>query len=386
MSAYLDHAATTPMRPEALEAMLPALGDLFGNPSGGHRVARRAQRLVDDAREDLADALGAHPGELIFTSGGTEADNLAVHGQREGRRVLCSAVEHHAVLDPVLLAGGEIVPVTEAGLVDLDALAAALDPSVALVSVMLANNEIGTVQPLAAVAELVRRHAPNARLHTDAVNAFSWADVASAASGADLISVSAHKFGGPKGVGALVARRGVQLSPLLVGGGQERERRAGTPNVAGIVAMAAAARVTVESRDQMVATIAARRDRLVDGLLTALPGTVETAVVAGSRAHKVAASGHLCFPGVESEALLFLLDRENISASAASSCASGAIQTSHVLLALGVPPDLAKGAVRLSLGWSTTDAEIDHALAVIPDSVRRLQSHAAQRPMVGARS
>src|ERR1700676_3136943 len=242
MRAYLDHAATTPMRPEALAAMLPYLTEHFGNPSGSHAVARRARMAVDEARDDVARCLGCEPGEIVFTSGGTEADNLAVLGAHASGRgtVLCSAVEHHAVRNACDAARGVTVPVRETGVVDLDALAEALGPGIGLVSIMLANNEVGTVQPFAEVAALVREHAPGAWLHTDAVAAVGWLDVAALAGDADLVSVSAHKFGGPKGVGALVVRSGTHLAPVLHGGAQERGRRPGTHDVAGIAGMAAA--------------------------------------------------------------------------------------------------------------------------------------------------
>ena len=284
---------------------------------------------------------------------------------------VCSAIEHHAVLEPVEHLGGRVVAVDASGVLDLEGLAAALDESVTVVSVMLANNETGMVQPLGQVAELVRSLAPNAVLHTDAVQAFPWLDVASLAAGADLISVSAHKFGGPKGVGALVVRDGVELSPLLLGGGQERGLRSGTHNAAGIAGMAAAAEVVLKSRAEQVVRLAGLRDRLADGVLGAVEGTVET----GERAGKVAGSAHLCFEGIESEALLFLLEDAGVYASAASSCSSGAQDPSHVLAAMGYDRMLAGGSLRLSLGYETTDADIDRVLAVIPDAVARLRAY-----------
>src|SRR5579862_5850091 len=245
MQAYLDHAATTPMRPESLAAMLPYLTEHFGNPSGAHALARRARTAVDEARDEVAACLGCEPGEVVFTSGGTESDNLAVLGARpaapEGAgTVLCSAVEHHAVRNATRAAGGRPVAVDGRGRVDLDALRGVLTPEVALVSVMLVNNEVGTIQPLAEVAEAVRDLAPEALLHTDAVAAVGWMDVAAAAAPADLVSISAHKFGGPKGCGALVVRAGARLAPVMHGGSQERDRRPGTVDVAGAVGMAAA--------------------------------------------------------------------------------------------------------------------------------------------------
>jgi len=369
--AYLDHAATTPLRPEALDAMLPFLTEHFGNPSGSHAVSRAARAAVDDARVTVAEALGCEPGEVVFTGGGTEADNLALAGvvARRGGTVACSAVEHHAVLHATAALGGRVVGVGPGGVVDLDALAAALDGTVSVVSVMLANNEVGVVQPLAEVAAVVRRAAPQAVLHTDAVQAFPWLDVATLAQPAALVAVSAHKFGGPKGVGALVVRAGIDVAPLLHGGGQERDRRSGTHNVAGIVGMAAAMRATVAGRDATNARVGALRDRLADGLLAAVHGAVET----GMRADRIAGSCHLRFPGIESEALLVLLDDAGLCASAGSACASGALEPSHVLAAMGVPRDEALASLRLSLGVTTTDDEVDLALKIVPEAVARLR-------------
>ncbi len=375
MVTYLDHAATTPMRPECTEAMLPFLGPRWGNPSGGHALARDARRAVDEARDVVAACLGAEPGEVVFTGGGTEADNLAVIGAvaRHGRVAVCSAVEHHAVLHPVEALGGRVVGVHGDGRVDLAALDAALDAQVGVVSLMLANNEVGTVQPLAEAAALVAERSPAAVVHTDAVQAVSWLDVATLTAPAHLVAVSAHKFGGPQGVGALVVRDGVAVEPLLRGGGQERERRSGTHNVAGIVGMAAALAATVEQRGETVERVGALRDRLADGLLAAIPGCTES----GTRSTKVAGTCSLLIEGIESEALLVLLDRKGICATAASSCASGAAQPSHVLAAMGVPRALAYGSLRLSLGWTTTGAEVDHALAVIPGAVAQLRERSA---------
>jgi cysteine desulfurase len=406
MDAYLDHAATGPMRPEAIEAMLPFLGDRFANPSGAHRLARDARRAIDEARDELAELVGASPGEIIFTSGGTESDNLAVFGAgraaagpavtagpaddvaRFGRAV-CSAIEHHAVLDAITELDGATVPVDEFGRLDLSALSALLieeahrlaegdGRGVRLVSVMAVNNEVGTFQPLDDVARIMKRHAPGAVLHTDAVQAFCWTEVAESCKSADLVSMSAHKFGGPKGVGLLVAREGVTINARQVGGGQEHSRRSGTQNVAGIVAMAVAARLTAAHRDEEIARLGALRDRLLDGLLQLVPDAIETAAVSPAgvpdRTDRAAGIAHICFPQVESEALLFLLERGEIYASAASSCASGAMEESHVLAAIGVDPSTAKGSLRLSLGWSSTESDVDQALAVIPSAVERLRT------------
>jgi cysteine desulfurase len=312
---------------------------------------------------------------VVFTGSGTEADNLAIIGvvARSPGTVLCSAVEHHAVTHTCAALGGSTVPVGRDGVVDIDALAGALHPDVRVVSVMLANNEVGTIQPLAEIAEAVRARTPEAVLHTDAVQAFPWIDVAAAAEPADLVAVSAHKFGGPKGVGALVARDNVRLSPVIYGGGQERDRRSGTHNVAGIVGMAAAMRVTVASRTATAARVRALRDRLADAILAAVPGSVET----GDRDRKVAGNCHISFPDVESEALLVLLDAMGLCASAGSACTSGAVEPSHALTAMGVPRQRALGSLRLSLGATTTEADVDLAVEAVPAAVARLRAAAA---------
>ena len=371
MLAYLDHAATTPLRPPALEAMLPFLTERFGNASGSHQVSRTARAALEDARDTVAACLGCRPGEVVFTGGGTEADNLGILGPHAARpgTVVCSAVEHHAVLDTTRALGGAEAPVDAAGVVDLEALGGLLDESVSVVSVMLANNEVGTIQPVDQVVALTRSRAPRAVVHTDAVQAFPWLDVADMAATADLVSVSAHKFGGPKGVGALVVRDGVALLPMLHGGGQERGRRSGTYNVAGIVGMAAAIQVTVDQREATVARVRALRDRLAEGILASVPGTIET----GERGGKVAGSCHLRFEGVESEALLVLLDDAGVCASAGSACASGATEPSHVLAAMGVAAADARSSLRLSLGSTTTDDDVDLALKVVGDAVGRLR-------------
>jgi cysteine desulfurase len=381
--AYLDHASTTPMAPEAVEAMVPFLADRFGNPSGGHRESRLARRAVDDAREQLAALLGCDFSELVFTSGGTEADNLAVMGGWEAvaaarpspPALVCAAMEHHAVLHACRAlaqrTGAELreVPTAKDGIVDLDALAEVCTPEVGLVSVMTVNNEIGTLQPVAAVARLVRDRAPSALFHTDAVQAVVWTDVGARTAPADLVAVSAHKFGGPQGIGALVVRDGVPLRPLIHGGGQERDRRSGTPNVAGIVAMGAALTVAHEARPETVARVAGLRDRLGDGLLASVTGATETA----AREQIVAGHLHLRFAGLDQEALVILLDQAGVSVSAGAACASGAVEPSHVLVSMGLRPEEAAGGIRFSLGPTTTGAEIDHALAVVPAAVAQLR-------------
>ena len=368
------------MRPAAVEAMATFLADEPGNPSGSHAAARRARRALDDARDVVADVVGGDPGDVVFTAGGTEADNLAVLGvhDRRGGTVVTTAVEHHAVLDPVRSRGGVVVPVLPTGVVDLDALAAHLDAhhDVALVSVLLVNNEVGVVNPVPAVAEVVRSHAPGALVHTDAVQAPMWLDLRTHTAGADLVSISAHKLGGPKGVGALVLRPAAvgEVAARTLGGGQERGRRGGTQNVAGIAAMACALRITDDERPATVARLGAERDRLIAGVRAVVPDAVDTvAARGGGAATSVAGIAHLCLPDVDSESLLFLLDEAGVCASAAASCSSGALEVSHVLAAMGVDAELARGSLRLSLGWATTPADVDVALAALGPAVERLR-------------
>jgi|TARA_B110000495_G_scaffold161921_1_gene146691 cysteine desulfurase len=373
---YLDHAASTPARPEVVEAMLPWLAENPGNPSGSHAVARSARRAIDDARDLVAALVGAQPGEVVFTSGGTEADNLAVDGvvRSTGCLPVCSAVEHPAVLAPVADAGGIVVSTDEGGRIDLGALAEVLSSvdGIGLVSVMLANNETGVVNDLESVAALLAEAAPDAVLHTDAVQAVAWMDLTEACRSAGLVSLTGHKFGGPKGAGALVVRSGVPLAPVLRGGGQERERRSGTQNVPAIVGLGEAARLVMADRSATLQRVGALRDRLEAGLLAAVSGSHTTVPVGTPRTPGVA---HLWFDGIESESLLFLMERDGISASAGSSCASGAQEPSHVLAAMGVGRGSALGSLRLSLGHASDDGDVDHALAVIPSAVSRLRRH-----------
>ncbi len=363
--------------------MAPYLDGHFGNPSGNHLESRRARLAVDEAREQVARVLGADFGDVVFTAGGTEADNLAVVGGWEavaaGRRsppaMVCTAMEHHAVLNTCRAlarrTGAELreVPPTKDGIVDLDALAEACTPEVGLVSVMAVNNEIGTIQPIEAVASVVRGRSQSAVLHSDAIQAVPWLDVAGLTAPADLVAVSGHKFGGPQGIGALVVRHGIGMDPLIHGGGQERDRRSGTHNVAGIVAMAAALEASASGRSETVARVSALRDRLGDGLLASVTGATET----GSRSDRVAGILHLTIAGVEGEAMVVLLDEAGVAVSAGAACSSGAVEVSHVLASMGMGPAEAAGGIRFSLGPTTTDAEIDHALAAVPAVVAKLR-------------
>ena len=394
-ATYLDHAASTPMRPEAIEAMGPYLDVLYANPSGSHRFARRARQAIDEARDRVAAVLGCRPDEVVFTGSGTEGDNMAVAGAIRAARhagragvAVCPAVEHHAVLDVVEHdERGHVVAVDAAGRVDLDSLAMTLDQLSALgdpadvVSVMAVNNEVGTITDLDEVARVVRRHAPTAWFHTDAVQAASWVDWADVTPHVDLVALSAHKFGGPKGVGILVERgraAAERVAPIIVGGGQERERRSGTQNVAGIVAAAEALAITADEREAEIVRVGALRDALVDRLAESVDDMIETV----PRHLKSAGNAHVCILGIESEALLFLLDEADVCASAASACASGAMEPSHVLAAMGVDRSHALGALRLSVGHTTTSADVDRAVEVIGGAVERLRRRATARKWV----
>lgn len=374
---YLDHAATTPMRPEAVEAMLPFLSDQFANPSGSHRFARLARRALDEARETVAATIGCKPGEVVFTGCGSESDNAAITGivRHRGGIPVCPAAEHHAVLHCVEHLSGQIVSVDANGVVDLENLASVLAHSsstapVTSVAVMAVNNEVGSITDLEAVSRIVRRSTPDAVLHTDAVQAACWFDLRDLWPHVDTMALSAHKFGGPKGVGILVIREGIAIEPMILGGGQERDRRSGTHNLPGIVAAAVALHLTDVERPKEVVRISELRDRML-----AVLGGVEGAHITVDRA--VPGVVHLCFREIESEALLFLLDEVGVCASAASACASGAMEPSHVLAAMGVDRSLTMGALRMSLGHTTTVDDVDRAGEAVVRAVERLQSRGA---------
>ena len=384
---YLDHAAGAPMHPDAVEAMHEWMAGAFGNPSGSHAVARRAKAAIEDGREVVADFLGVEPAGVVFTSGGTEADNLAVAGalaaldphstgsSRTGPApIVVSAVEHPAVAEAARAAqvrGHEvrIVGVGEDGLVDIEQLRQLVDPEVRLVSVQTANNETGVIQPIESIARRVRRWAPSAVFHTDAVQAASWCDLSTVTDGADLVAISGHKFGGPQGIGALGIRHGAKVAPILHGGGQEQERRSGTHNVAGVIGLAAAIRALRTGRPAGPA-VEKKRDRLIALVLAAIPGAVVTA----PDSPRLPGHCHFRFPGVESEALLFLLDERGVCASAGAACASGAIEGSPTLLAMGVDKEEASSALRLTLGPATTDEDVTAAAAAVADAVSFLRA------------
>ncbi|MEA2433705.1 MAG: cysteine desulfurase [Actinomycetota bacterium] len=374
---YLDHAATTPVLPEVKDAMAGALDVDFGNPSSVHAAGRRARQLVEDARERVALAIGASPAEIVFTGGGTEADNLALKGAVEklrgnGDHVVVSAIEHHAVLDPAAWLGRRgfeltVVPVSPDGLIDPERVAEAVRPSTLLVSTMAVNNEIGTVQDIAAIAAAVKKANPHTLVHTDAVQALGNIPVDVHAWGVDLAAFAAHKLGGPKGVGALFVRSTVPVEAIVHGGGQERGLRSGTLNVAGISGFGVAAEIAAKEVDEKADKIGPLRDELLDGIR----GMVPDLVVNGSIEHRVAGNLNVCIPRAEGETMLLLFDEADIAVSSGSACASGALDPSHVLLALGVSKDLAKGSLRFSLGRASSRSDVTAVLDVFTDVVAR---------------
>ncbi|MFB7913003.1 cysteine desulfurase family protein [Streptomyces sp. NPDC056061] len=384
--AYLDHAATTPMLPEAIAEMTAQFA-VAGNASSLHAAGRRARRTVEESRETLADALGARPSEVVFTSGGTEADNLAVKGLYWARRdaeprrtrVLASPVEHHAVLDAVDWlaehegANVEYLPVDRHGRVHADALREAIlrDPGdIALVTVMWANNEIGTVMPVRELADVAREF--DVPMHADAVQAFGQLDVDFARSGLAAMTVSAHKIGGPFGIGALLLGREYTPVPVLHGGGQERHVRSGTLDTPAIAAFAVAGRMAADNREEFAHRIGGLRDDLVAAVRAAVPD----AVLGGDPAPggRLAANAHFTFPGCEGDSLLLLLDAQGIECSTGSACTAGIAQPSHVLLATGTEPDLARGTLRFSLGHTSTEQDIDEVARAIGPAVERART------------
>jgi cysteine desulfurase len=376
MAIYLDHAATTPLRPEVLEAMLPYLGGTFGNPSSTHGFGRAAREALDDAHDRLARAIGADAREVVFTSGGTEASNLAIKGaawagRARGARLVTSAIEHHAVghtLSHLEKFGFEVVtvPVDRYGRVDPADVEAAINERTILVAVMLANNEVGTLQPVADVARVVRAHR-GVLLHVDAVQAAPWVDLDVQALGADFVALGAHKAEGPKGTGALWIRKGTHILAQQHGGSQERHRRAGTENVAGAVGMARAFELVAAERGDTVPRVQALRDRLASALTE-----VEGVELTGHPTERLPHILSLIARNADGSSVTVALDLEGIAASTGSACTSGSTEVSHVLAAMGYPEDEARGAVRLSLGRTTSDEEIDEASRVVPGVLRRL--------------
>ena len=376
MPIYLDHAATTPVRPEVLEAMLPLLGGTFGNPSSAHAFGRAAREALDDAHERLARAIGADAREIVFTSGGTEATNLALKGaawagRPRGHRLVASAVEHHAThhtLRYLEKFGFEVVEVgvDRYGRVDPDDIERAITDRTTVVSVILGNNEVGTLQPVAEIAERVRARR-GILFHVDAVQAAPWTELDVASLGADLVSLAAHKIEGPKGVGALWIKRGTHILAQQHGGGQERHRRAGTENVAGAVGMARAFELRVAERAELLPRVRAQRDRLAAAVFES--GLVEPTGHPTDRLPHIAS---FVARGLEGGSVALALDLEGIAISTGSACATGSTEVSHVLTAMGYPPDEARGQLRISLGRTTTDAEVDEACRVVPSVLARV--------------
>lgn len=375
---YLDHAATTPMRPGVWEAMEPFTREVFGNPSGVHGVSRKAKNALEEARESFAELVGARPMEIVFTGGGTESDNLALKGSvlnRSPRRgLVTTAVEHEAVLESADFLKRLGFPVTIVGVgsegrADPDEVAGAVSDETAVVSAMLVNNETGAVQDVAATARAVKRISTDAAVHTDAVQAFGSESIDVDELGVDLLTIAAHKFGGPKGAGVLYVREGTALEPLAHGGGQELGRRSGTHDVASAVGLAAAARLAADNRACFNSEVSALRDRLESRLKSSIDDLVVNTPETGRSSHHL----NVRLPGVRNETLLMLLDQRGISASAGSACQSGAASVSHVLEAMGLTPGEARESVRFSVGWTSTVAEVDEAADTVIELVGRLR-------------
>jgi cysteine desulfurase len=378
MRVYFDYNATTPLAPEVAEAVAVATRDLFGNASSVHHFGQQAKAALDEARSAIAALVRADPSEIVFTSGGTEADNFAIRGaadalESSGRRqIIASAIEHEAVLNTLksLARRGwqtTTLPVDQTGIVSPDRLRELLTDATALVSVMHANNEIGTIQPIAELATIA--HARGALMHTDAVQTVGKIPVDVRALGVDLLSLSAHKFNGPKGAGALWIKRGTRLQPILTGGKHERNRRAGTENVPAIVGMGVAARLAAAKMAAESARVAALRDRLEDGILRGVPGTA----VNGDPRSRVPNTTNISFDHVEAESLLIALDLDGVAVSTGSACSSGTLEPSHVLRAMGYPAGRVQSSLRFSLGLFSTAEEVDRVVTLLPRLVDKLR-------------
>ncbi|MDT8358590.1 MAG: cysteine desulfurase NifS [Methanomicrobiaceae archaeon] len=375
---YMDHAATTPVRPEVVEAMHPYLHERYGNPSSVYSLARESREVVESSRETVARALGAELGEIYFTSGGTESDNWALKGvasanRKAGDHIITSAIEHHAVLHPAeyLERHGfrvTYLPVDSYGMVDPGELEDAITPQTILISIMTANNEIGTIQPVREIGSLAQDH--GVPFHTDAVQAVGHIPLSVKDDRIDLLSLSAHKFSGPKGAGVLYLRKGTRIDPLFHGGAQERKRRAGTENLAGIVGLAAALDIAVKEMPEEAERQRNLRDRLIRGIL----GTVPFTRLNGHPTERLPGNVNVSVEFVEGESMLLRLDREGICASTGSACTSGSLEPSHVLKAIGLPPEVAHGSLRLTLGERNTPEEVEKVLEVIPGVVERLRA------------
>ncbi|MBM3959573.1 MAG: aminotransferase class V-fold PLP-dependent enzyme [SAR202 cluster bacterium] len=381
---YLDHSATTPLRRAAFEAMVPYFSEKFGNPSSLYALAQESRDGVDLARERVASVLACRASEVVFTSGGTESDNTAIKGvaaalRSNGNHIVTSAFEHHAVLHAchqLEKQGFEItyLPVNREGLIEPEAVAAAVTDRTTLVSIMYANNEVGSIQDIGAIARLVHQRAAELSrtivMHTDAVQAPGWLDLSTQELGVDLLSLSGHKFHGPKGVGVLYVRRGTPLDSLLVGGGQERQRRSGTENVPGIVGLGVALELAEKEREEAGTRVQRLRDMLIEGIMERIGG----AHLNGGLDRRLPGNVNISFEGIEAEPLLIGLDQHGICASSGSACSSASVEPSHVLLAVGLDADLAVGSLRLTLGHQTTEAEISRVIEVLPGVVKQLRA------------
>ena len=377
MRVYMDNAATTRVTEPVFEAMKPYFCEVYGNPSSVHQFGREAHEALDKARGQVARALNANPEEIYFTGCGTEADNWAIRGAAlqlsgKGKHIITSAIEHHAVLhacEQLEKEGFEVtyLPVDEYGLVSPESLEAALRPDTVLVTIMLANHEIGTVEPIAELAKIAKAH--GALFHTDGVQAVGHIPVDVKALGVDMLSLSGHKFHAPKGIGALYIRKGVRIRSFMLGGAQERKQRAGTENLASIVGLGAALEIAVQNMDEVSKKVAAMRDRLIARLLAEIPYTR----LNGHPTKRLPGNANLCFRFIEGEGLLLLLDFKGIAGSSGSACTSGSLDPSHVLLAIGLPHEIAHGSLRLSLSEENTMEEVDYAADALVGIVRRLR-------------
>ena len=377
MKVYMDNAATTKLSPDVLNAMMPYLTDIYGNASSVHAFGREAREGVEHARNQVAAAINASPDEIFFTAGGTESDNMAIKGvahkyAKKGKHIITTAIEHHAVLhtcEALEKEGYEVtyLPVDEDGLISVEQVRAAMRDDTLLVTAMFANNEVGTIEPIAEIGALCRER--NVLFHTDAVQAVCHVPIDVKAMNIDLMSISAHKFHGPKGIGALYCRKGIVLEPVIVGGAQERKRRAGTENVAGIVGLGAAIERAHKNMSADMARVSALRDKLISGILKNIPHVK----LNGHPTQRLPQNVNFSIRYIEGESILLMLDINGIAASSGSACTSGSLDPSHVLLAMGIPHEIAHGSLRLTLSDMTTDEEVDYVLETLTKTVKRLR-------------
>ncbi len=378
MKVYLDNAATTMVRQEVVDAMIPAFTTYYGNPSSLHAYARDAEKLLNDARADVAAVIGAKPDEIVFTGGGSESDNMALRGavaanKKKGKHVITSAVEHHAVLHTLEAMQKEgiieltVLPVDEFGIVSTDSVASALRDDTVLVSVMFANNEVGSINPIAEIGKVCREK--GVLFHTDAVQATGHVPIDVNAMNIDLLSISAHKFHGPKGVGALYIKKGVRIPALIIGGGQEKKRRAGTENVPGIVGLATALKIANAHMEENDKRVGALRDKLIKGIAESIPDVK----LNGHPTLRLPNNVNFSIRYIEGESILLMLDINGIAASSGSACTSGSLDPSHVLLAMGLTHEVAHGSLRLTLSEFSTEEEVDYVLDLLPQIVQRLR-------------